>query len=295
MREMAEALARARRRIVRTLSGERSMEMVARHTASERVIKGSLPPSRGLWLALAAGLALVGVGGGFMAARLSRSKEAAAPGGAILVVTRPAGATIEVDGKKFAEPTPTMVPNVAAGPHTVRLNKGNLGIIERQVALTAGEHAVVNVVLPPSSHRVEVRSVPEGATVYLDGRVAVGETPTAIEVTDDEFHELKVEKVGYETASRAITPDDHDPVLTLQLPPEKQPRGTLLVDANTAAEVWLDGVDTGYTTPTLGIHVPLGEHIVEVRDGAGHRAQTKALVQQGQTIRLLLSPGPGSK
>ncbi|HWE29811.1 MAG TPA: PEGA domain-containing protein, partial [Polyangia bacterium] len=95
----------------------------------------------------------------------------------------------------------------------------------------------------------------------------------------------------YETGTRALTPDDHDPVLTMALPAERQPRGTLLVDANTAAEVWMDGVDTGYTTPTLGIHVPLGEHLVEVRDGAGHKATAKVQVQQGQTIRLLLSPG----
>jgi hypothetical protein len=147
------------------------------------------------------------------------------------------------------------------------------------------------VVLPPASHKVEVRSVPEGATVYLDGRVAVGETPTTIEVTDDEFHELRVEKTGYEVATRALTPDDHDPMLSLALAPERQPRGTLLVDANTAAEVWIDGVDTGYTTPTLGIHEPLGEHVVEVRDGAGHKASSKVMLTQGQTIRLLLSPG----
>src|SRR5207302_4771048 len=114
----------------------------------------------------------------------------------------------------FGEPSPTMVSNLAAGAHTVKLKKGKLGIVERQVSLAAGEHAVVNVVLPPTSHKVEVRSVPEGATVYLDGRVAVGETPTTIEVTDDDFHELKVEKAGYETATRAVTPDDRDPVLT---------------------------------------------------------------------------------
>jgi hypothetical protein len=138
-----------------------------------------------------------------------------------------------------------------------------------------------------------VRSVPEGATVYLDGRVAVGETPTTIEVTDDEFHELRIEKSGYEIATRALTPDDHDPMMTMALSPEKQPRGTLLVDANTAAEVWIDGVDTGYTTPTLGIHVPLGDHVVEVRDGAGHKAASKVTVTQGQTIRMLLSPSGG--
>ena len=149
------------------------------------------------------------------------------------------------------------------------------------MTLQDGEHAVVNVVLPPASHKVEVRSVPEGATVYLDQRVAVGETPTTIEVTDDEFHELRVEKTGYEVATRALTPDDHDPILSLALAPERQPRGTLLVDANTAAEVYIDGIDTGYTTPTLGIHEPLGEHVVEVRDGAGHKASSKVNLTPG--------------
>ena len=129
--------------------------------------------------------------------------------------------------------------------------------------------------------------------MYLDGRVAVGEKPTTIEVTDDEFHELRIEKTGYEVATRALTPDDHDPMLSLALAPERQPRGTLLVDANTAAEVFIDGIDTGYTTPTLGIHEPLGEHVVEVRDGAGHKASWKGMLSQGQTIRLWLSPSGG--
>jgi hypothetical protein len=31
--------------------------------------------------------------------------------------------------------------------------------------------------------------------------------------------------------------------------------------------------------------------VVEVRDGAGHKAASKVLLTQGQTIRLLLSPG----
>ena len=53
--------------------------------------------------------------------------------------------------------------------------------------------------------------------MYLDGKLAVGETPTMIEVTDDDFHELRVEKNGFETATRALTPDDHDPTITLSL------------------------------------------------------------------------------
>ena len=293
MREMAEAIARARRRVYRSVTGESSIEL-PRHSATQRVIKGSGWSTRIGWPMVALAVVVAGIGAGFVFSRMNKTVAPKVEGGGILVVTRPSGAAIEIDGRAFPEPTPTMVPNLAAGAHAVKLKKGKLGVVERQVSLQSGEHAVVNVVLPPASHKVEVRSVPEGATVYLDGRVAVGETPTTIEVTDDEFHELRVEKSGYETASRALTPDDRDPMLTMALSPEKQPRGTLLVDANTAAEVWIDGVDTGYTTPTLGIHVPLGEHAIEVRDGAGHKATSKVLVTQGQTHRLLLSPG-GSK
>jgi tRNA A-37 threonylcarbamoyl transferase component Bud32 len=290
MREMAEAIARGRRKIYRSTTGE-TVES-ARHSAPHRTQQMGWS-TRVSWPAVAALVAIVGAGAGFAFSRMSKPAAVQVESGAILVVTRPSGAQIDIDGKPFGEPSPTMVTNLAAGAHTVKLKKGKLGVVERQVTLQTGEHAVVNVVLPPSSHKVEVRSVPEGATVYLDGRVAVGETPTTIEVTDDEFHELRIEKTGYEVATRALTPDDHDPMISLALAPERQPRGTLLVDANTAAEVWIDGVDTGYTTPTLGIHEPLGEHIVEVRDGAGHKASSRVTLTQGQTIRLLLSPGGG--
>jgi serine/threonine-protein kinase len=290
MREMAEAIARGRRKIYRSTTGE-TVES-ARHSAPHRTQQMGWS-TRVSWPAVAALVAIVGAGAGFAFSRMSKPAAVKVESGAILVVTRPSGAQIDIDGKPFGEPSPTMVTNLAAGAHTVKLKKGKLGVVERQVTLQTGEHAVVNVVLPPSSHKVEVRSVPEGATVYLDGRVAVGETPTTIEVTDDEFHELRIEKTGYEVATRALTPDDHDPMISLALAPERQPRGTLLVDANTAAEVWIDGVDTGYTTPTLGIHEPLGEHIVEVRDGAGHKASSRVTLTQGQTIRLLLSPGGG--
>jgi len=163
--------------------------------------------------------------------------------------------------------------------------------VERQVTLQPGELAVMNVVLPPASHPGEVRSAPEGASVYLDGKLAVGETPTIIDVSDDEFHELRVDKNGFENASRAITPDDHDTQLRISLTPEKQPRGTLMVDSNGAAEVWIDGVDSGYTTPTLGIHEPVGWHTVEVRDASNQRLSAKVKIEQGVTTRLLLTPG----
>ena len=152
------------------------------------------------------------------------------------------------------------------------------------------------VTLPPVTHKVDVRSVPDGASVFLDQRLVLGESPTTVEVTDDDFHELRIEKTGYETLTRPITPDDKAAVLQLALVPEKQPRGTLMVDANSAAEVWIDGVNTGYTTPTLGIEISIGGHTVEVRDGARRHSQvTHITIEQGQTLRLLLGAQNGAE
>jgi hypothetical protein len=66
-----------------------------------------------------------------------------------------------------------------------------------------------------------------------------------------------------------------------------------MVDANSAGEVWIDGLNSGYTTPTLAIEIGTGAHTVEVRDASGHRSEAvKISVEQGQTVRLLLGTGP---
>jgi hypothetical protein len=56
-------------------------------------------------------------------------------------------------------------------------------------------------------------------------------------------------------------------------------------------------LNTGYTTPTLGIQLPIGKHLVELRDGSGGRGQSSVVnLQQGQTVRILLgSAGKGGK
>jgi tRNA A-37 threonylcarbamoyl transferase component Bud32 len=210
-------------------------------------------------------------------------------GGALLLASRPAGVHVEVDGKAASQPTPTAVTGLAPGAHTIKFVGDKLQSVERQVMLQPGERQLVNVALPPPTRRIEVRSVPEGASVYLDGRLVVGVTPTTVEVTGDDFHELRVEKPGYETSTRGLTPDDKQPSLSVPMQPERLARATLFVDSNAAAAVWIDGVDSGYTTPTLGIRMLPGEHKIEVHDGSA-RALTSVKLSQGQTLRLLLSP-----
>ena len=96
-----------------------------------------------------------------------------------------------------------------------------------------------------------------------------------------------MEKAGYETLLKAITPDDKSPQVSWQLLPERQPRGTLWIDANRASSVFLDGNDTGMVTPTIGIRVAPGPHRVELRDASGEKGPSAQVhLNQGETRHL---------
>jgi hypothetical protein len=62
-----------------------------------------------------------------------------------------------------------------------------------------------------------------------------------------------------------------------------------MVDANTAAEVWIDGAWSGFMTPTMPMRVLPGKHLVELRDSDGNRlAGSTVKIVRGETRRLFL-------
>jgi hypothetical protein len=168
--------------------------------------------------------------------------------------------------------------------------------IEEVVTIGKDQRALLELVLPPSSRRLEVRSIPSGASVYLDGNLVIGETPCEVTVTDDDFHQLRVEKVGFEPIKRALTPETSDPILTLTLKPETIPRGMLIVYTEGVYDLLLDGKESGWTTPTDPLLIDEGSHTVALRDAAGKRSPpTPVRIVRGQTVQLRLSHNPVGK
>jgi hypothetical protein len=226
---------------------------------------------------------------------LVKWRRAPVEGRSLLVVTSmPAGARVTVDGRTLGETTPAALRDLSAGRHEVRIEKVGYAAVERTVTTAEADRAAIDVSLPPETRRVEVQTTPDGASLYVDGHLVPGTTPTTVALTIDDFHELRAEREGYETMVRALKPEDHDPAVTLALSPERHPRGTLVVEAQDVAEVWLDGVQTGLTTPTLGFHVATGEHTIELRTSAGERSLSKRVhVAQGQTLRVTMALAAG--
>jgi tRNA A-37 threonylcarbamoyl transferase component Bud32 len=241
-----------------------------------------------IWGATA--LLAAGVLGGVAFVERDRVTVAPANKSLLVVTSQPPGARVTVDGRALDETTPTALRGLAAGKHEVKIGKEGYAAITRAITAGEGERAAVDVTLSPETRRLEVQTAPDGASLYVDGHLVPGTTPTTIAITVDDFHELRAERAGYETALRNIKPEDHDPTLLLALSVERRPRGTLIVEAQDVAEVWLDGVPTGLTTPTLGFHVLVGDHVLELRSTAGERSPPKKVhVEKGATLRISMA------
>ncbi len=93
-----------------------------------------------------------------------------------------------------------------------------------------------------------------------------------------------------------IAPDDRAKEITLTMEVEKLPRGYVLIDCEQSAAVWIDGAETGFETPTLGIRVATGPHMIQLVDGSGRRSPiVKVNVRQGETVRIKMAIEEGKR
>jgi len=245
-----------------------------------RVIGGSM-------VSRALALVLVGAAAGAALMRLQ-------PAGSLLMVSSdPAGAEILLDGKAVGDRTPAALRGLSAGEHTVRFSHDGFNDIERVVRLDAGGRQLVEVHLGPRTRSVDLSTVPAGATVFLDGGLVAGKTPLSFELIEGEYHVVRVEKAGYQTVTRKLKPDDHNALSPIVLEAETQPRGTVFVDAAAPAAVWIDGQYSGFFTPTPGLIVAAGDHVVQLRDDRGVLDEARVHVAKGDTARLALQPKRG--
>ena len=76
--------------------------------------------------------------------------------------------------------------------------------------------------------------------------------------------------------------------MTVNLVPEKAERGTLLLDSDIVAEVWVDGEDSGFVSPTM-FRLPAGEHTVQLRDADEAKSATAHVhIKIGRATQLSL-------
>lgn len=100
--------------------------------------------------------------------------------GAIRVGSNPEGATIVIDGVQFDQRTPSFIPQLSIGTHTVQLRLKGYDDWSQAVVVTPSRAIGVQAQLRPSRDSrgtLYVKSQPPGAAIFLDGSPTGKVTP----------------------------------------------------------------------------------------------------------------------
>jgi tRNA A-37 threonylcarbamoyl transferase component Bud32 len=263
---------------------------VLQRSIEKRAPHETAPPAKRVFLyGMTAGLAAaLALGAGWWAGMRAHRGGG---DGTLLVDSSPRGAAVLVDGKPWPETTPTAIAGLAAGKHQVVVRRDDKTSADQSVELKPGERQALMITLPVGQRFVDVASLPAGGSIFVDGKLR-SLSPSRIELVADDFHELKLEKEGYQTVVLNLKPDDTVTSWAPSLEQETQPRGSITVEADRPAEVWIDGAFTGFRAPTLALQVSEGAHKLELRDGGRVVTARDVTIAKGQAMHLILSERP---
>ena len=130
-----------------------------------------------------------------------RNEELVLDSGIVACTTEPSGATVLVNGIECGKtPLDVMVPRGGA-KLTVRLD--GYKELEQSVGVVPGERRTLSLKLEGLPARLSVVTEPEQAKVYLDGDYQ-GKSPVVMPGVRPGTHEIRVERAGYATNTRAV-------------------------------------------------------------------------------------------
>jgi tRNA A-37 threonylcarbamoyl transferase component Bud32 len=160
---------------------------------------------------VAAGLAVAGLwmAGVFDAAspeevRAPSPESPAETRARLAVETDPAGATVLLDGKPVEGVTPVEVVVQPDRSISVEIHLEGYKTLTEVTSVPKGGNVRLRPTLTPFSSSLVVRTRPEGATVYLDGK-ELGKTPhTSVDLRPGAGRKLRIEKSGYYTIEETI-------------------------------------------------------------------------------------------
>ncbi len=219
--------------------------------------------------------------------------------GALVVRTKPPGASVLVDGasRGTAGPQGLRVEDLRADrPHLVRVELEGYEPAERLVRVNEGQETVQVFQLKPLQARVLVQSKPPGARVFLDGKDTGKLTPTVLRVPPRKKLRIRVAMEDYEAVEREIT--SPPPGKSLELPlVELKPSmdwATVRVLSNpVGARVFVNGVMQRGRTPLENLAIPAGRPIeleLRLKGYVPWKTTVQLQAQTSTTVRANLAP-----
>ena len=222
--------------------------------------------------------------------------------GTLDIQSDPTGANITLDGV-FQGTTPKVIQDIMNGVHTLKLEKTGYAPWEEPVIVLPNQTSTVFAKLslsPPSTGSIAVESVPENATVYLDGGIA-GFTPLAILDVSPGPHIILIELTGYQPYNKGITVTAGGITTVVAALTPVPPPTTGIVDVQSdpaGANVYLDD-DLKGLTPIQIPSVSPGLHNVRIELNGYYPFETDIAVLAAQiefidVVLELIPPPPNT-
>ena len=211
--------------------------------------------------------------------------------GMILVEADVTGAEVYIDGERHPDLTPTLLREVAEGPHVIEVRKEPAMPWKQTITVIADQTAKVSAQLQASmkgpSGSIRVISNVEGARVFLDG-TELGPAPMDIKDAEPGEHVVEVKAEGYLIREERVTVSAGSAsVLKLDLQPVAQAKegGKLkIVSPVPEAEIFVDGERIGSVPQEKEIQP--GDHFVVVTKPGYKKFEQKVRLEAGQTITV---------
>jgi hypothetical protein len=222
--------------------------------------------------------------------------------GSLSVSSTPGGAAVYVDGL-YRGVTSTIVGNLAAGQHSVRLSLAGYQDWTGTVSISSGATTYLNPTLvreqTPVYGTASITSNPPGASVYANG-VYVGQTragaPLVFSQVTPGTYSVLLSKAGYQDYTGNVqvqAGQNYD--FTVTLTPVSNPTtGSVSISSSpSGAEVYLNNAFKGLSPLTIDSLSP-GSYIVILKLNGYQDWQSSAQVTAGQTTQLSATLLPSS-
>jgi hypothetical protein len=199
----------------------------------------------------------------------------------VRITSEPPSAQVSIDGVPRGS-TPLVVTQLAPGVHAVSV-RGRAGTVNRSITVTAGNPHSVHVLLPapPAEPGFVTVTSPAPLRVLDNGR-AVGTSGGERIALSPGAHDLEFvnDELGLRVRQRVVVRSGATTAVAPTLP-----RGTLAINAQPWAEVWLGGERVG-ETPIGNLSRPVGQYDVLLRHPEFGERRARVRVTSEATTRL---------
>ncbi len=200
------------------------------------------------------------------------------------ITSKPSGAEVSRDGVKIGV-TPCLITGLQRGPQSIRLTMPDCFPREFSWEVTSDRPFAGHVELESNTGVLDMRSVPEGANVFLNDKPR-GVTPLQETLAQGEYS-IRVEKHGYEPYSSTVSIKRNESTemnATLQIKPMELRVKTTPCPAN----LFINGKNYGMTPYVLRTTIP-GKYSVRVSKDNFAGSAKDIVLEPGATVDIELT------